>query len=124
MLQLLQQTQGRVAPTAIICYNGNMARGAIDTLLREHYRVPTDFTVVAGDASRVCFEEEPIITNAGPSPEKLGQVAADLLLRSTGADEESFTDLVLASQLHLGETSATPVRGVGARRASIQLPTN
>ncbi|MES2697392.1 MAG: LacI family DNA-binding transcriptional regulator, partial [Verrucomicrobiota bacterium] len=92
-------------PTALVCFNGVMARGAVNALLQSGHKLPADVSVVAVDATRVCVEETPHITCASPIPEKLGAAAARLLLDSTGAEDEDFQTTVLSSQLRLGETS-------------------
>jgi LacI family transcriptional regulator len=92
-------------PTAIVCFNGVMARGATNALLQDGWKLPRDLSLVAVDATRVCVEESPRITGASANPEQMGRKAAELLLASTGEDTESYHNVVLAAQLVLGETS-------------------
>lgn len=92
-------------PTALVCFNGVMARGAINALLQSGWKIPADLSLVAIDATRVCVEEEPHITCASTVPEKLGETAARLLLESTGADDEDYKSFMLAAQLHPGATT-------------------
>lgn len=92
-------------PTAIVCFNGVMARGATNALLQDGWKLPRDLSLVAVDATRVCVEESPRITGASANPEQMGRKAAELLLASTGEDTESYHNEVLAAQLVLGETS-------------------
>lgn len=106
-LELL--ARGGRQPSALVCFNGVMARGAVNALLQSGYKLPADISVVALDATRVCVEETPYITCASPIPEKLGAAAARLLMDSTGSEDEDFQSLVLSAQLRLGETSG-PVK--------------
>jgi len=108
--QLARMAKAKDRFTAIIAANGTLARGAVNGLLRAGWRVPEDFSVVAVDDSRVCTEEEPIITRAAANPERLGAVAAELLLRSVGGEDETRSEVMLPAQFHQGDTSAAPSR--------------
>ena len=92
-------------PTAVVCFNGVLARGAVNALLQSGRKIPAELSLVAIDATRVCVEEEPHITCASTVPEKLGEMAAKLLLESTGAEDEDYKSFMLAAQLHLGSTT-------------------
>ena len=93
-------------PTALVCLNALMARGAINCLTQRGWRVPEQVSVVAMDATRVCIEEHPEITGASGDPEKMGSTAVELLLQSKGREQEALSDLILSSQLTVRETSA------------------
>lgn len=95
-------------PTALVCYNGLMARGAINLLQARGVDVPGDLSVVAIDATRICTEEHPHVTAASADPEAMGRKAADLLLGASGAPDEVYLDAALPSRLTLRETSAAP----------------
>jgi LacI family transcriptional regulator len=104
--QLLLDRRGRPDfPTAWVCYNGLMARGAINYLLQKQISVPEQISVVAVDATRVCVEDAPHISSAGANPERMGAVAGELILNSTGAEDEVFTDVTLPSHLAARNTS-------------------
>ena len=105
---LLGQMSRQDFPTALICANGLMARGAINCLAQNGWRVPKDISVVAVDATRVCEEEHPQITGAHADPEKVGMTAAELLLKRTDPEDESLVDVILTSHLTVRETSAKP----------------
>ncbi len=92
-------------PTALVCFNGVMARGATNALLQSGWKIPSELSLVAIDATRVCAEEEPHITCASTVPEKLGEAAARLLLESTGADDEDYRSFMLAAQFQPGGTT-------------------
>jgi LacI family transcriptional regulator len=96
-------------PTAFVCYNALMAAGAVRAFERAGLAVPDAVSVASADISPVAMNETPRITAAGSSAEKLGEAAARLILESTGAEDESFTDVMLPAQLHVGGTTG-PVR--------------
>lgn len=86
-------------PTAWICYNGTMARGAVNSLLQQGVRIPDDLSVATFDRTRLCEEEHPTLTGASVSPEELGRVAGEVLIKSSGDAREMFTEMVLVSEL-------------------------
>ena len=107
--QAMLRTKGknpRPLPSAFICYNGLMAEGAVRAFERAGFSVPRTISVAAADAPRTEPSQERAITSAGAPPEKLGEAAARLVLGSTGAIDEPFTDLMLPSQLVIGQTTA------------------
>lgn len=103
---MLGQISRKNFPTAWICANGLMARGVINCLMQNGWRVPEEISVVAVDATRVCVEEHPQITGAHADPEKIGVTAAELLLKRVDSEDESLMDVLLPSHLTVRETSA------------------
>jgi LacI family transcriptional regulator len=103
---MLRQISRKSYPTAWVCANGLMARGVINCLTQNGWRVPEDISVVAVDATRVCEEEHPQITGAHADPEKIGVTAAELLLKRLDSEDESLMDVLLPSRLTVRETSA------------------
>jgi LacI family transcriptional regulator len=104
---LARGSRGRL-PTAWVCLNGLMARGAINFLTQKGWRVPDQISVVAVDATRVCVEEHPRITGANADPEKMGAKAAELLLQTADQKDDTLIDIILPAQLTVRETSACP----------------
>ncbi len=102
---ILERGSRRNLPTAWVCFNALMARGAINLLLQKGHRIPEEMSVVAVDATRVCVEEHPEITGANADPEKMGAKAAELLLKNLGEEDESLTDIVMPAHLTIRETS-------------------
>jgi len=94
-------------PTAFVCYNGLMAEGAARSFERAGLPMPRRVSLVAADAPRTELPGS-AITSAGALPEKLGETAARLVLGSTGAPDEPITDLMLPSQLVIGQSTAAP----------------
>ncbi|MCM2275329.1 MAG: LacI family transcriptional regulator [Candidatus Didemnitutus sp.] len=110
MLQMVPFARRKDFPTAFITYNISTASGAIKALERERIAVPGDVSIAAADYSPTAETETPRITAAGCSAEKLGRAAAKLVLDSTGADDESFHDLILPSQLFAGDSTGPAAR--------------
>jgi LacI family transcriptional regulator len=103
---LLSRVSPQRHPTALVCLNGLMARGAINCLTANGWHVPQDMSVVAVDATRVCVEEHPEITGAHADPEKIGLKAAELLLQALNSSpDESFSDVILPAVLTQRESS-------------------
>lgn len=95
-------------PTAVVCFNGLMARGAINLLGARGLSVPGDISIVAVDATRICTEEHPHITGASADPEAMGRKTAELILNATGEPDEVYLDAILPSRLTQRESSARP----------------
>ena len=94
------------APTAWICHNGLMARGAHQFALLHGIKIPQDISLAAVDRTRVCTEIHPDLTSASSNPEMIGQEAAKLLCKAEDpGDDRIFVDLVVPSDFLEGETS-------------------
>ena len=95
-------------PTALVCFNGLMARGAANHFGACGVSIPGDLSLAAVDATRICTEEHPFITGASADPEAMGRKTAELLLGSSGEPDEMYLDAILPSRLTVRETSAAP----------------
>lgn len=100
---LANRKKGR--PTALICYNGVMARGAVDYLLQSRIKVGKDMSVVAYDYTRACEDSLPKITCCGSSPEEMGVTAARLILESSESKSEAYSELTLPTKFRERESS-------------------
>ena len=98
--QILESTSPDF-PTAWICLNSLMARGAISYLFQNGYRIPQDISITAIDMTAVCTEENPTITCASAFPEDMGAEAARLLLEAIKGSTQSFIDVTLPSRLRI-----------------------
>jgi len=105
---LLRQITPKNYPTACICGNGSMARGFLNCLMVHGWRIPEQMSVVAIDATRLCVEERPQITGAHSDPEKAGNTAAELLLKSVIEKSGILSDVILPAHLTIRQTSAPP----------------
>lgn len=116
--RLLTAAGKRHRPTAWICFNGLMARGAANGLLQNGVRIPQDVSLAAFDHTRICMEERPALSAGGAEPESMGRIAGELVLQSTGRADEAFSDTVLASEFTARESTGTPpAAGEPAARA-------
>ena len=97
-------------PTAWICHNGLMARGAHQFALLRGIRIPEDVSLAAVDRTRVCKEIHPDLTSASSDPELIGEEAAKLLCKAVEPGENRIlVDLIIPSKFSAGETSG-PVK--------------
>ena len=100
----------RPGPTAWICHNGLMARGAHQFALMRGIRIPQDISLAAVDRTRVCTEIHPDLTCASSDPESIGEEAARLLCKAVEPGENRIlVDFVIPSKFSAGETSG-PVK--------------
>ena len=111
--QIVESTYPEL-PTAWICFNGLMARGAISYLFQNRYHVPRDINISAIDLTNVCTEENPTITSASAIPEEMGSEAARILLGSITGFFKSFIDVTLHPQLRVLD-STSPIEKKVAR---------
>jgi LacI family transcriptional regulator len=102
---LLAHGRRKDFPTALIAYNTLMAAGAVRELDREGWPVPVRMSVASADISPLATDSTPRLTAAGSDPEKLGEAAARLVLELPGDTDGGFTDLMLPSQLFIGDTT-------------------
>ena len=94
------------APTAWICHNGLMARGAHQFALLHGIRIPKEISLAAVDRTRVCTEIRPDLTSASSNPELIGEEAAKLVCKSEESGGNGmFVDLVVPSEFFEGATS-------------------
>jgi len=115
---VLPRSRRRDFPTAFVAYNCLMAAGAAKALQREGWRLPDDLSLAGADAPRPPTDDALNVTGAGTDPIKLGEAAARLMLGSSGVEDESFADLMLPSQLAVGNStgparSALPLADAG-----------
>ncbi len=116
----LRRFRGAGAPTAVLCFNGIIARIVQGALADEGWRVPEEVSVVAVDASRICRVEEPTIACAAADPEKLGAAAARLLVESTGSRGENLSQVFQAAEFFAGATLGPAAAAGGAPKAKRQ----
>lgn len=110
--QVILTNRKQNRPTALVCYNGLMARGATDYLLQNRIKVGKDISVVALDNTKVCDESLPKITCCGSSPEEMGATAARLIIQSSDMADGTFSELTLPTEFHDRESSGPAPRAV------------
>ncbi len=107
--QLMSQTEGQNRPTAWICHNGLIARGALQFAYMNGIKVPEELSIAAVDKTRACTEIHPVLTSAASDPELIGEEAARLLLEKPdngSSRPKMLTDRIAPSAFTEGETSA------------------
>lgn len=114
--QIIESANGEL-PTAWICLNSLMARGAISYLFQNGYRVPQDVSIAAIDMTNVCIEEHPQITSASATPEDMGSEAGRILLESIKSSGKSLMDVTLPSQIRKLESTGPVKKSVVERGA-------
>ncbi|MCH6258467.1 LacI family transcriptional regulator [Puniceicoccaceae bacterium K14] len=103
--KILEATDTNRIPSAWICLNGLMARGAINRLYQSGYKVGEDISVAAFDMTNVCTEEDPSITCSGADPEQMGAEAARILMTAINGETNAFSDITLPSTLRVGHST-------------------
>ncbi len=93
-------------PTAWICFSGLMGRGVVDGLLQHQVAIPQQANVVVFDRTPSLMLETPTLTGAGVAPDRLGKMAAEMILKCTGEMDEVFSDLILPTELLLGQSTS------------------
>lgn len=104
--ELIRRAKDHDLPTAWICHNGLMTRGALQYALLRGIKVPEEISLAGIDRTRVCREIHPDLTSAGSDPQVIGEEAARLLvgLENSTRDGKIFSDLVVPSIFDPGET--------------------
>lgn len=111
MMGVLKSIKRDDFPTAFVTYNIGMAIGAIRTLQHNGIHVPADISIAAADYSATASNVTPRITAAGCDPLDLGRRAASIIIDSTlDSTDGAYSDLVLPSKLHIGESTAPAIK--------------
>ena len=76
----------RDPPTAIFCFNDEMAMGALETAKRRHVRVPDDLSVVGFDDIRFARYTDPPLTTVAQPMRAIGEGTVRLLLEILASD--------------------------------------
>src|SRR3954463_11578314 len=79
----------REAPTAIFCFNDEMAMGAIETAKRRGLRVPLDLSVVGFDDIRFARCIEPPLTTVAQPMRAIGEGTVAILLAILASDAKA-----------------------------------
>jgi LacI family repressor for deo operon, udp, cdd, tsx, nupC, and nupG len=98
-------------PTAIFCFNDEMAMGALETARRRGLRVPHELSVVGFDDIRYARLLDPPLTTVAQPMRQIGEGTVRLLLeilRGSGPAPQSMT---LPHTLTIRSSTAPPRRG-------------
>jgi LacI family repressor for deo operon, udp, cdd, tsx, nupC, and nupG len=94
-------------PSAIFCFNDEMAMGVIEAAKRRGVRVPADLSVVGFDDIRFAQHVDPPLTTIAQPMREIGEVAVRLLLDILGGTAAPEST-VLPHQLVVRSSTAPP----------------
>jgi LacI family transcriptional regulator, repressor for deo operon, udp, cdd, tsx, nupC, and nupG len=95
-------------PTAIFCFNDEMAIGVIAVAKRHRLRVPEDLSVVGFDDIRFARHIDPPLTTISQPMREIGEGTVRLLLEILNGDEIKPVSVTLPHQLTLRASTAPP----------------
>jgi LacI family transcriptional regulator, repressor for deo operon, udp, cdd, tsx, nupC, and nupG len=100
----------RPAPTAVFCFNDEMALGFMDTARRLGVRVPADLSVVGFDDIRFARYLDPPLTTVTQPMREIGEGCVRLLLDILSGNTLSPVSITLPHHLTVRQTTAPPRR--------------
>lgn len=107
-------TSGSARPTAAVCFNDAVAFGVCDGLRARRLEPGPDFSVVGYDDVIEARTAVPALTTVSVNPQRMGQQAAQLLLRQINSGATETETLRATTRLVVRETTAarTTVEGL------------
>lgn len=105
-------------PTAIFASNDVMAMGAMDAIRNRGLRIPDDVSVLGFDDIPQAAVVRPALTTVQQPLEKMGRVAAQMLLDSLEFPERTVQRIELPTKLVLRDSCGSPKGAAGAIPAS------
>src|SRR5712671_188054 len=105
----------KVPPTAIFCFNDEMAMGAIDTARRRGLRVPLDVSLVGFDDIRFARCVDPPLTTIAQPMRAIGEGTVRLLLEILNGDDGAAPESVTLPHTLTIRSSTAPPRARSAR---------
>ncbi len=102
----------RKPPTAVFCFNDEMAMGALQVAHRLGVRVPSDLSVVGFDDIRFAAHTSPPLTTIAQPMRQIGEGAVRLLLGILAGrgDAETPESVTLPHKLIVRSSTAAPAR--------------
>src|SRR5712675_1448761 len=98
----------RERPTAIFCFNDEMAMGAIETARRRGLRVPLDVSIVGFDDIRFARCVDPPLTTIAQPMRAIGEGTVRLLLEILNGDAETAPESVTLPHTLMIRSSTAP----------------
>jgi LacI family repressor for deo operon, udp, cdd, tsx, nupC, and nupG len=95
-------------PTAIFCFNDEMAMGVIDTVRRRGLRVPSDVSVVGFDDIRFAQCVDPPLTTIAQPMREIGEGTVRLLLDILNGSRLAPVSVTLPHTLQIRASTAPP----------------
>ena len=97
-------------PTAIFCFNDEMAMGVIHTARRRKLRIPDDLSVVGVDDIRYARYTDPPLTTVAQPMRQMGEIAVRVLLDLLGGERVLSAEVTLPHTLVVRASTAPPGR--------------
>jgi LacI family repressor for deo operon, udp, cdd, tsx, nupC, and nupG len=108
-LEACEQLINKAArPTAVFCFNDEMAIGAIEAAIRHGVQVPDDLSVVGFDDIRFARHLRPPLTTIAQPMREIGEGCVRLLLEILRGNTIAPVSVTLAHQLIIRGTTAPP----------------
>ena len=98
----------REPPTALFCFNDEMAMGAVETAKRRGLRVPLDVSVVGFDDIRFARCIDPPLTTVAQPMRAIGEGTVQLLLAILASDVKAPESVTLPHTLTIRSSTAPP----------------
>jgi LacI family repressor for deo operon, udp, cdd, tsx, nupC, and nupG len=95
-------------PTAIFCFNDEMAMGAVETAKRRGLRVPLDVSIVGFDDIRFARCIDPPLTTVAQPMRAIGEGTVALLLAILNSDTKAPDSVTLPHTLTIRSSTAPP----------------
>ncbi len=77
--KVLDHLNSPTPPTALACYNDELAIRLMDLLKRNNYHIPNDISVVGFDNYEITKYLDPSLTTMNHAKEKMGACAAEMI---------------------------------------------
>jgi LacI family repressor for deo operon, udp, cdd, tsx, nupC, and nupG len=97
-------------PTAIFCFNDEMAMGVIHTARRRKMRIPDDVSVVGVDDIRYARYTDPPLTTVAQPMRQMGEIAVRTLLDLLNGKPAASEQVTLPHTLVVRASTAPPGR--------------
>ena len=97
-------------PTAIFCFNDEMAMGVIHTARRRKMRIPDDLSVVGVDDIRYARYTDPPLTTVAQPMRQMGEIAVRVLLDLLAGKPSPSEQVTLPHTLVVRASTAPPGR--------------
>jgi DNA-binding LacI/PurR family transcriptional regulator len=88
----------------IVAANDELARGVIEALIREGFRVPEDIAVIGYDDSRLAMLNQPALSSVRVPLKEIGYSAVKIILECLANSDIQSTKIILKGQLILRQS--------------------
>jgi DNA-binding LacI/PurR family transcriptional regulator len=96
------------APTAVCCYNDEVAVQLLDLCRELHLRVPEDISIVGFDDNILATTTRPRLTTIHSPTDALARMAVEMMQRQMRDEKPPEAPVLLAPWLVVRETTAPP----------------